>query len=545
MRLFRFACLALLGSYSFNVFAQASGTPASGTVGGFDLANEAIIRNLDSLVSLRFFKKEGLTSPVPNKYGYPLGFAPPLVDSVISRRMMQIQSPIPLRHNAHVRGFIDLYGIRRKTNTERVMSLSKYYYPIFEAALERHRLPHQLKHLAVVESALNPTAVSRVGATGLWQFMYGTGAQYGLKVNYYLDERMDPVLSSDAACRFLRDLHHTYNDWLLALAAYNCGPGNVNRAIRRSGGKTTFWEIMPYLPAETRGYVPAFIAVTYLMSYPAEHNLQQFPLIALPAETDTVGVQGPLPISYFAQLLGLEADVLSLLNPQLKQKFVPSGYPEYALRIPAKLVPEFERKRASYLNHVFDLSQSRVLAEQAVAANAALADPGSSKVPRKEWVYHKVRRGEKLYSIAVKYGTTIKELKQINGLRSNNVRVGTLIKIRKNPAPTPTNAASKDSAVVISTKENPPKAGVVLDTTTNQDLAVSKAKTSAVGKGSEVNSSVASKSSVTFYKVRRGDSLYGISKKFENLTVEDLMRLNNLTIRSQLRPGMTLRVKAK
>ncbi|MFM8318797.1 MAG: LysM peptidoglycan-binding domain-containing protein, partial [Bacteroidota bacterium] len=182
---------------------------------------------------------------------------------------------------------------------------------------------------------------------------------------------------------------------------------------------------------------------------------------------------------------------------------------------------------------------------QAAAANAALADPGSSKVPRKEWVYHKVRRGEKLYSIAVKYGTTLKELKQINGLRSNNVRVGTLIKIRKNPVPTPTNAASKDSSVVNSTKKDSPKAGVVLDTTKNKDLAVSKAKTSAAGKSPEVNSSVASKSSVTFYKVRRGDSMYSISKKFENLTVEDLMRLNNLTNRSQLSPGMTLRVKAK
>ncbi len=544
MKFFWFAFLVISCSCSFNVLAQTNGAPTASTFSSFDLANEAIIRNLDSLVSIRFFKKEGLTSPAPNKYGYPVGFAPPLVDSVISRRMMQIQSPIPLKYNAHVRGFIDLYGIRRKTYTERVMSLSKYYNPIFEAALERHRLPHQLKHLAVVESALNPTAVSRVGASGLWQFMYGTGAQYGLKVNYYLDERMDPVLSSDAACRFLRDLHHTYNDWLLALAAYNCGPGNVNRAIRRSGGKTTFWEIMPYLPSETRGYVPAFIAVTYLMSYPSEHNLQQFPLIALPAETDTVGVQGPLPLTYFAQMLGLEADVLALLNPQLKQKFVPSGYPEYALRIPAKLVPEFERKRVAYLNHVFELSQSRVIAEQALAANAALGDPSSSKLPRKEWVYHKVRRGEKLYSIAVKYGTTVQELKRINGLRKNNVRVGTRIKIRKNPTSTPSPVASKDSAVANSTNANASKSGVVLDTASKQGLAVPAGKTTETGKGVDTKSS-SRKGTVTYYKVRRGDSLYGISKKFQNLTVEDLMRLNNLTLKSRLSPGMTLRIKAK
>jgi membrane-bound lytic murein transglycosylase D len=510
------------------------------TVSPFDIANEAIVRNLDSLVSVRFFKKENTaTSRLPNKYGYAPDYIPPLSDSVISWRMRQIQSPIPLKHNPYVRGFIEMYAIRKKSLTERVLALSKYYYPEFEAALERHGMPHQLKHLAVVESALNPNAVSKVGASGLWQFMYRTGMQYGLKVNYYSDERRDPGLSSDAACRFMKDLYYTYNDWLLVLAAYNCGPGNVNRAIRRSGGKTTFWEIMPYLPAETRGYVPAFIAVTYLMTYPSEHNLQPFSVVALPIEIDTVAVQGPLPLSYFAQMLNMDSDLLALMNPQLKQKFVPAGYPEYILRIPARLAPEFERRRSAYLAYLYDMTRSKAIAEKAVEANARLAQPDSTNFPYSTWKYHKVRRGDNLSNIARKYGVSGSQIKELNQLKSNRLVVGIRLKIQRNPVhavkPVQVDTLNQQTGGLVHVK----------NAADSLVLAESGSPKSTAPKNSsmQVDPTQQGEKQAKSYRVRQGDTLWSISRKFQGLTVEQLMKLNNLTSSSRLTPGMVLRIQ--
>lgn len=546
MKFYRYHFLILLLSGSMSVAGQNITNPvASPTVVqsstanlSFDLANEAIVRNLDSIVSLRFFRKDNTASPrIPNKFGYAPDFIPSLSDSMISWRMRQIQSPIPLKHNSFVRGFIEMYAIRKKSLTERVLALSKYYYPEFEAALERHGMPHQLKHLAVVESALNPNAVSRVGASGLWQFMYATGRQYGLNVNYYTDQRRDPTLSSDAACRFMKDLYHTYNDWLLVLAAYNCGPGNVNRAIRRSGGKTTFWEIMPYLPAETRGYVPAFIAVTYLMTYPSEHNLQPYSTIALPIEIDTVAVQGPLPLSYFAQMLGMDNDLLALMNPQLKHKFVPAGYPEYTLRIPAKLAPEFERKRPTYLAYLFELTRSKFIAEEAIEANARLAQPDSVNVPYSTWKYHKVRRGDNLSLIARRYGVSGSEIKELNQLKSNRLVVGLRLKIKRNTMlANPSVTSDSASLTAIRTDGNPK---------VQDSLKISNAGGGKFA-GNPNNSQLAAKDKqepeVHLHLVKQGETLWSISKKI-GITVDDLMRLNNLTAKSRLTPGMRLRTQ--
>ncbi|MBU6274851.1 MAG: hypothetical protein RLZZ121_869 [Bacteroidota bacterium] len=509
-----------------NLQAQTVSSSDPGNRSPFDLANEAIVRQLDSVVSLRFFKKDHTGQPrLPNKYGYAPDYIPPLSDSVISFRMRQIQSPIPMRNNSYVRGFIEMYAIRKKALTERVLALSKYYYPVFEAALERHNMPHQLKHLAVVESALNPSAVSRVGASGLWQFMYRTGMQYGLKVNYYSDERRDPYLASDAACRFMKDLYYTYNDWLLVLAAYNCGPGNVNKAIRRSGGKTTFWEIMPYLPAETRGYVPAFIAVTYLMTYPAEHNLQPFAQVALPLETDTVAVQGPLPLSYFAQMIGMDADMLALMNPQLKQKFVPAGYPEYTLHIPARLAPEFEKKRPVYLAYLYELTQSKALAEQAREATNRLATPDSANIPYATWKYHRVQKGDNLGRLASQYRTSVSELRRINNLRSNQLQAGQRLKVQRLGGSLPAVEDSARASVELAVAPSETKRDTTL---------VQAAAPAPVDRGNKEGRS---------YRVRQGDTLWSISKKFDGVTVADLMKHNNLSSSSKLTPGMVLKIQ--
>ena len=245
-------------------------------------------------------------------------------DSVYVERLQSMMSPIPMTYNDQVRRFIELYVVRRRDLVQRMLSLANYYFPIFDQALEAHGMPLELRYLPIIESALNPTALSRVGATGLWQFMYYTGKRYGLEVTSYVDDRRDPAKATEAACLFLRDLYGIYGDWHLAIAAYNCGPGNVNRAIARSGGKKTFWEIYYNLPLETRGYVPAFIAAAYAMNYAAQHKI--FPSDDAPAiqPTDTVVVYQPLHFNQVTSVLGVPVDVIRSLNPQFKHDVVPA-----------------------------------------------------------------------------------------------------------------------------------------------------------------------------------------------------------------------------
>ena len=262
--------LVLASSFGNNIYSQAAATTtASEEIKPFD---DPIIELMDSLVMLNNIVRfnsisnstEGITS---NKD------LPHYSDEIYEQRMAKIYSPIPLVYNEEVKRYIELYAYKRRALTSRVMGLSDLYFPLFEEVLDKEGLPLEFKYLAIVESALNPIAVSKMGATGLWQFMYNTGKMYNLKINSYYDERRDPIKSTHAACRYFKDMYKIYGDWLLVIAAYNCGPGNVNKAIRRSGGKRNFWEIAKYLPSETRGYVPAFIAITYVMHYANEHQI--------------------------------------------------------------------------------------------------------------------------------------------------------------------------------------------------------------------------------------------------------------------------------
>lgn len=238
-------------------------------------------------------------------------------DSVLAKRLYRMHTVIPMTYNNIVRSYIRMYLNKMRSRLDVMLTLSEYYHPLFEEALSRYNVPEELKYLTIVESAMNPTLTSRAGAAGLWQFMYTTGKNYGLEVNSVVDERRDAYKSTDAAAHYLRDLYNVFGDWQLAIAAYNCGPGNINKAIARSGGKRNFWEIYPYLPRETRGYIPAFIAATYIMNYYPEHGLHP-KRVTIPLRTDTIMVERNMLFHYVSKHLEIDEEELRTLNPQYR-----------------------------------------------------------------------------------------------------------------------------------------------------------------------------------------------------------------------------------
>jgi membrane-bound lytic murein transglycosylase D len=301
-------CFFLCASGIINS-VQSQSVPVSNPVTDTKLVNDPIIELLDSLVMLNNIIR--FNSISNNETGITsIKDVPNYSDEIYEQRIGKIYSPIPLVYNEEVKKYIDLYAFKRRGLTSRVMGLSELYFPLFEEILDKEGLPMEFKYLSIVESALNPIAVSKMGATGLWQFMYNTGKMYNLKIDSYYDERMDPIKATHAACRYFKNMYDIYGDWLLVIAAYNCGPGNVNKAIRRSGGKTNFWEIAKFLPAETRGYVPAFIAVTYVMNYASEHQI--FPV--QPAynyfEVDTLAVDKSVSLKKISAAVNFPLDVI-------------------------------------------------------------------------------------------------------------------------------------------------------------------------------------------------------------------------------------------
>ena len=301
---------------------------------------------LDSLANLQFFDKSNNLYDVnySNTHNFAKDFVPFYSDEVYQERFAQLEktSPIPLVYNRQVKEMIELYAVKKRALTERMLGLAQLYFPMIEELLDRYGIPLEMKYLAIVESALNPIARSPVGAGGLWQFMYGTGKQYNLDVNSYVDDRSDPYKATIAACKHLNDLYKVHKNWLLVLAAYNSGTGNVTKAIRRSGGKTSFWEISPYLPQETKGYVPAFIAVTYVMNHASDHNLIPRMPIFKYHEIDTVLVKDFLTFDVLSERLNVSKDELLFLNPAYRKGVIPStSEKSYFLRLPKRCVADF------------------------------------------------------------------------------------------------------------------------------------------------------------------------------------------------------------
>ena len=347
-------------------------------------------------------------------------------------RLGRLPTIIELPHNDVVQQFIDRYSGRLRHSVSYMLGASNFYMPIFEEALEAYDLPLELRYMPVIESALNPTAVSRVGATGLWQFMLATGKQYGLEVNSLVDERRDPIKASYAAAHYLSDLYKVFGDWTLVIAAYNCGPDQVNKAIRRSDGKRDYWQIYPYLPKETRGYVPAFIAANYIMNYYCEHNICPM-RTRLPAKTDTIMVDKNIHLEQIAAVCDIDIEQLRALNPAYRRDVIPGASELSCLRLPQTEVGEFIDKQDSVLNYKADelLSKRNVVAV-AKASDSRSGSKGSKarRSRRSRARYVTVRSGQTLSHIANKYGTTVSKLRRLNGIKGSNIRAGKRLRVR-------------------------------------------------------------------------------------------------------------------
>ncbi len=349
-----------------------------------------------------------------NIYGYNQGDVPVFTDSAYAYRLSLLETEIPLEYNKHVRSYIDLYAVRKRKLVSKVLASSKYYFPIFEEVFDRENIPLEMKYLAVIESALNLNAVSPVGATGMWQFMAPTGRIYGLRTDNSIDERRDLIRSTEAAVKYFKNSYRIYGDWLLVIASYNCGPGNVNKAIRRSGGKRTFWEIMPYLPKETRGYVPAFIAATYVMNYAAEHNL--YPTDEeMYYHMDTVMVDNKVSIEQLALALNVTPSEIKTWNPSLKRGYIPFSNNKVVLNLPY-----------AHAVKVAELNNDTNFRNQSTEALTALNKQIESDKKAVGKINYKVKSGESLSKIARKHDVSLADLKKWNKgkIRNNKVSKG-------------------------------------------------------------------------------------------------------------------------
>lgn len=346
------------------------------------------------------------------------GIYPEFDAQTYAHRLSRLPNVIEMPYNEIVQKYINQYSGRLRNSVAVLLGASNFYNPIFEEALESYQLPLELKYLPIIESALNPTATSRAGAVGLWQFMIGTGKQYGLEVTSLIDERRDPIKASYAAAHYLRDLYNIFGDWTLVIASYNCGPNNVNKAIKRAGGTKDYWSIYPYLPNETRGYVPAFIAANYIMNYYCDHNICPVNT-TLPMGTDTIQVSRNVRMERISALCNIEEEELRRLNPQYRTNLIPGNVRPCTLRMPTATINAFIEAGDSIY-----VPQSEVLNIKEVPAAAK-----TGKSSKRSGSTITVRRGDTLGAIAKRNRTTVSRLKKLNGLRSNNIRAGQRLKV--------------------------------------------------------------------------------------------------------------------
>lgn len=478
----------------------------------------------------------------------------PTTDQEYIDRLQRLPTVIEMPYNKIVRAFINMYVERKKSLVESMLGMSLYYMPIFEQALDKYGMPMELKYLPVIESALNPTAVSRAGATGLWQFMLDTAKGMGLEVNSLVDQRRDPYLASDAAARYLKQLYNSYGDWSLAIAAYNCGPGNVNKALRRAGGgKKDFWEIYPFLPRETRDYIPAFIAANYAMNYYDKHNISPA-LASRPIITDTVHINKRVHFQQISDVMGIPMDELRILNPQYRTDLIPGDIRPYALILPNIQAYCYIANEDSIVNHNAELYARRDVVEPSTGATVTTSD-GGQYVEEVVVKYHKVRRGETLSSIARRYGVTQQSIRRTNGI-GRKVRRGQTLKIntvKRKYVPAPTPAAADTTATTNTPQVTPPQPATSQPATTEstaeptpQTQQVSEAMTTAKKsdtKKDKTPKKSEKKAQPTKHKVSSGENLTKIAKRY-GVSVDEIRKANNIK-GDDIRAGQTLTIPSK
>lgn len=458
---------------------------------------DPVLERIDELSRLPWLKHDPFTTDVAklNTHGFAPDAVPSYPPAEYRQRLLALDqlTPFKLTYNDQVQAYIDLYAVRKREQTARMLGLAQQYFPIFEEALDRYKLPQELKYLAVVESALYPGARSRAAAVGLWQFMIGTGKLYGLRVDSYVDERCDIYKSTDAACRYLRDLHEIFGDWELALAAYNCGPGNVNKAIRRAGGTLDYWKIYDHLPRETRGYVPAFIAVNYIFNQASAHNI--YPVIPnyCAYEVDTIQVNYPLELDQLAAILNADTEEIRNLNPVYKRGLVPALKEPATIYLPQTLVTSFIQLEDS-------ISRSYVPDMSTPAPATAYASASRSVSPKEGTRTHVVRHGESLGLIAQRNKVSIHDLRKWNHLRGDRIHAG--------------------QRLVLQSGEVPAQAKSADEAGTSREKGVE----------------------YIYHTVQPGDTLWGIAQNYPGVSVEDLKRLNGDVNTKHLTVGKKLRV---
>ena len=509
-------------------------------------------------------------------------------------QVMNEKSPFEIEYNQGLENIIKSFLKNRKKSFSRLMALSEYYFPIFEDAFAKQNVPLEIKYLAVVESALNPKAVSKMGATGIWQFMYGTGKQYDLKIDSYIDERSDPLKSTAACSEYMTKMFKIFGDWELVLASYNSGPGNVTKAIRRSGGKTKYWDIRNHLPKETQGYVPAFLATMYLFEFHKEHGINPERAVVKNFETDTVQIKNQMSFKQIADLLDMPQSQIQLLNPSYKLGIVPFYQNEpHFLRLPKDKISTFVSNEDKIYDYVAYQSQHKGLPKQLALK---VTPKGKAKldnaVATTETQYYKVRKGDNLGSIADKYDVSILELKKWNNIKGNAIALGKTLKIKSNNdsiAKTPKElkapeidkkqveeaiasnddksntvnleyvVAAGDNLGSIAKKFNTTIANLKdLNNMTSNNISLGKTlliskivttvdennSTSAVVVNSvdSFKKKTASARNIgEDYYVKKGDSLYSISKKYPGVTISDIKKWNNIKD-GDIKPGMKLKI---
>ncbi len=572
--MFLFKKLTVLG-LSFFILEAALGGDISIKVSPPDSAASATIDTPENNISSFVIDSSFLLPPESEVLKE---VSPVFTAEEYRKRLSAISATIPLVYNEFVQSYIGLYADRRKSQMGKVLGLADFYFPLFESTFLKYGVPPEMKYLAVVESSLNPMATSPVGAAGIWQFMYYTGKQYKLTINNLVDERRDPVASSDAAARYLKASFDKYGDWLLAIASYNCGPGNVNKAIAKAGGVYDFWAIRKYLPAETRSYVPAFIAVAYTMNYAFDHKIYpSYPTFAM--EVDTVRFNKPVLLSEIAAATDLTIETLKIYNPHYKTNIIPASAEQtFNIVVPKLSVEDVVVYREDYYE---------ALANGSLNTPTAILASSTEMVPKiistRVKSSYVVRSGDNLSKVASKLGVKQSDIKKWNGMKSNTLRKGQKLKIYKkqnkkvyvaatipnkiNTSPTVASISNAEKQEQIN-EEKP--ATTELQASIGTDLSTSKAKIpvkktaipvkkiekSVVAakktiKPTKTTASVTAKrtepkpltsAKTKTHKVQSGDTLWGIAQKYDGVTVESLKKANNIKQGSRLKAGQVLKI---
>jgi membrane-bound lytic murein transglycosylase D len=476
-----------------------------------------IVSDLDSLVNNWYVKMAYANRPET-----PIDTTVvEIPDSVYTDRLSKINSVIRLPFNNIIKSHIQVYTVRQRDKFSAVLGLMDYYFPMIENIFDSYGLPAEFKYLAIIESALNPNAVNRrSGATGLWQFMYSTGRMYGLTINSVIDERRDPVKSTHAAARFIRDLYSIYNDWVLVIAAYDCGPGNVNKAIARSGNKKDYWDIYYRLPRETRGYIPQYVAATYSVNYYTEHNLRPLP-VNIPLSTDTIMVNKDIHLSQISEVMGIPLDELRALNPQYRTGLIPGSSRPLALILPMNHLSDFIDLNDTIRSYKKDIYLNK---------STQIADPTHSSyypdVKGKTKLIYSIKEGDNLGFISEWYHVTVSDLRYWNNIYRNTIRVGQKLIIYVDPSKS--EYFSKINSMSLEEKQkltgkavisNPQPVAAVIENETDGDFIT--------------------------YTVRSGDTIWDIVKMYDNVTASQVMALNNISDPEKIKVGQKLKIRKK